>query len=78
MREYKMIYEAFNENTEDLNNTEKLKSIFVENGYLYFKNLINKRKIEGVKRDINQVLKENRHIDGDINEDPKWSKNIKC
>ncbi len=72
-----MIYEAFNENTEDLNNTEKLKSIFVENGYLYFKNLINKRKIEGVKRDINQVLKENRHIDGDINEDPKWSKNKK-
>lgn len=53
--------------------THTLASTFADNGYLFFRNLLNKKRVEAVRDSIIDVLKEHGFVNKDANADPIWS-----
>ena len=50
-----------------------LASKFADDGYLFFRDLLDKQRVETVRDDIISVLKEHGFINKDANSDPIWS-----
>ena len=50
-----------------------LASKFADDGYLFFRDLLDKKRVERVRDDIISVLKEHGFINKNANSDPIWS-----
>ena len=52
-----------------------LDSKFANDGYLFFRDLLDKKRVETVRDNIVGVLKAHGFVDKDANSDPIWSGN---